>query len=174
MTAITNSHVEKMIFLLRGQKVMLDSDLAELYGVTTKRLNEQVRRNFSRFPEDFMFECDSEDLKALRSQIATANAVSSWNHKRRNSPMVFTEYGVSMLCSVLNSEKAIQINIAIIKTFIELKKIARGDSALQSELKEFRNETTAWFKIVFQRLDDIEEEIYPNVEVGRKKIGLIE
>ena len=102
------NQIQNMIYVIRGQKVMLDSDLAKLYGVTTKRLNEQVRRNVDRFPNDFMFECNNSELVALRSQIATANSSSYWNHKRRNTPMVFTENGVAMLSTVLNSKQAIK------------------------------------------------------------------
>lgn len=148
---------------------MLDSDLAELYGVETKRLNEQVKRNISRFPDGFMFVCNPNDLQDLRSQIATANHSSNWNHKRRSTPMAFTEYGVTMLCSVLNSQRAIQINIAIIKTFIELRKFLKNEDPFKSELKEFRDETTAWFKIVFQRLEDIETDLYPKIKEDKKK-----
>lgn len=85
--------MQNMIYLIRGQKVMLDSDLAELYGVETKRLNEQVKRNIDLFPDDFMFECDSRELGVLRSQFATSRSPSSWNYKRRSNPMLFTENG---------------------------------------------------------------------------------
>lgn len=113
--------IEAMIFTIRGQRVMLDSDLAELYGVETKRLLEQVRRNGDRFPEDFMFKCSSEELEDLRSQFATTNCLSYWNSMRRSDPIVFTESGVAMLSSVLNSPQAIQVNIAIIRVFVKLR-----------------------------------------------------
>jgi phage regulator Rha-like protein len=145
--------VEKLIYIIRGHKVMLDSDLAELYGVETKVLNQAVKRNPNRFPAEFMFQCDSGGLEDLRSQIVTANALNTWNHKRRSPPMVFTEYGVTMLCSVLNSERAVQVNIAIVKAFIKMRKHLEKDDPLRTELKEFKEETSAWLKIVFQRLD---------------------
>jgi hypothetical protein len=105
--------IEGKIYLIRGQKVMLDSDLAELYGVPTRRLTEQVKRNISRFPADFTFQLTSEEAKNLRSQIAIS---SSGHGGRRYLPYVFTEQGVSMLSSVLKSERAIQVNIASIYT----------------------------------------------------------
>ena len=110
--------VARKIFVIRGQKVMLDKNLAELYRVPTKRLNEQVRRNIQRFPSDFMFQLHQEEYEALRSQIATSNRRGG----RRYLPYVFTEQGVAMLSSVLNSERAIQVNIAIMRTFVELRK----------------------------------------------------
>lgn len=100
--------IERLILLVRGHKVMLDSDLAELYGVTTKRLNEQVRRNLFRFPEDFTFQLTESETDFLRSQFATSN---EGRGGRRYLPYVFTEQGVAMLSSVLNSERAIKVNI---------------------------------------------------------------
>src|SRR3972149_5427901 len=100
--------IEKKILLIRGHKVMLDSDLAVLYGVTTKRMNEQVRRNLRRFPADFMFQLTSEEAESLRSQFATSKRGG-----RRYLPYAFTEQGVAMLSSVLNSERAIEVNIQI-------------------------------------------------------------
>ena len=104
--------VEKMIYTIRGVQVILDQDLAKLYGVETRRLNEQVKRNISRFPEDFMFQLTSEEFKILKSQ----NATSSWGG-RRKLPYAFTELGVSMLSSVLSSETAIQANVQIMRAF---------------------------------------------------------
>lgn len=112
--------IEKLIYVIRGQKVMLDSDLAELYGVETKVLNQAVKRNISRFPEDFMFECNSRGLDDLRSQFVTSNATNTWKYKRWTSPLVFTEVGIAMLSTVLKSERAIQVNISIMRTFIKL------------------------------------------------------
>ncbi len=112
--------VEKMIFTIRSQKVMLDRDLASLYGVEVKRLNELVKRNLERFPEDFMFQCNSSELDDLRSQFATANPARVWNHKSRSLPYLFTENGVAMLSSVLSSPQAIQVIISIIRIFTKL------------------------------------------------------
>lgn len=153
-----------MIFVIRGQKVMMDSDLAELYGVETKRLLEQVKRNIERFPFDFMLECNSEDLEDLRSQFATANPLKIWNHMRRNNVYCFTEPGVAMLSSVLNSPTAIQVNISIIRTFIKMRSFLAMDTRDQNINK--------LFKAVFERLDQIEDEIYPKLSPNRRRIGL--
>jgi len=106
------------IYSIRGQKVMLDSDLAELYGVETKRLNEQVKRNASRFPDDFMFQLTIQEWENLKSQ----NATSSWGG-RRKLPYAFTEHGVLMLSSVLNSDRAIAVNIHIMRVYTKLKEM---------------------------------------------------
>ncbi len=113
---IPEEKIMDKIYFIRGQKVMLDKDLAELYGVETKRLNEQVRRNIERFPEDFMFQLTEEEMQNLMSQFAT----SSWGGTRK-FPVVFTEYGVLMLSSVLNSHRAIQVNIQIMRIYARLR-----------------------------------------------------
>ncbi len=142
MTAIKSSMAKKkniipaeriasQIYLIRGQSVMLDFDLADLYGVKTKRLNEQVTRNLDRFPEDFMFRLSSEELENLRSQIAT----SSWGG-RRTAPRAFTELGVSMLSSVLRSDRAVQINISIMRTFVKLRQMLASNEDLARKIHE--------------------------------------
>lgn len=151
---------------------MLDSDLANLYGVETKRLNEQVRRNIDRFPEDFMFECNSEELGILKSQIATSNSTSSWNYKRRSKPMMFTENGVAMLSTVLNSKQAIQVNIAIMRTFTKLRSFLAMENSVEGRVDKLEQGTHKLFKIVFERLDDIEKQISPKLAPNRRKIGL--
>ncbi len=109
--------IERKIYLIRGHKVMLSMDLARLYGVPVMRLNEQVKRNIRRFPNDFMFLLSDAEHAILKSQIA----ISSWDGARRANPYAFTEQGVAMLSSVLNSERAIQVNIAIMRAFVRLK-----------------------------------------------------
>lgn len=172
MEQVKSVSIEKMIFIIRGQKVMMDSDLAELYGVETKRLHEQVKRNISRFPDDFMFECDSDELEDLRSQFATANPAKHWNYKRRNLPIVFTESGVAMLSTVLNSERAIQVNIAIIRIFVKLRSFYSLENASAERINSLEKTTTKLFRIVFERLDSIEETVKPRLSPARKKIGL--
>ena len=110
---LPSERIERSILLIRGHKVMLDADLAILYGVSTKRLNEQVRRNRSRFPDDFMFQLTVEEVRSLRSQFATSK---QGRGGRRYAPLVFTEQGIAMLSTVLNSERAIQVNIEIMPT----------------------------------------------------------
>ena len=129
---------------------MLDKDLAELYGVETKRLKEQVRRNIERFPEDFMFALTKEELKNLRSQFAT----SSWGGARY-SPMAFSEHGILMLSSVLKSERAVQVNIQIMRTFTKLREALLDNKDLRMELEEFKQITEERFQIVFETLDQL-------------------
>ncbi len=124
--------IENKIYLIRGQKVMLSVDLARLYGVPAMRLNEQVKRNIKRFPDDFMFQLNDEEYKILKSQIA----ISSWGGARRANPYAFSEQGVAMLSSVLNSERAIQVNIAIIRAFVRLKTILSTHKELAHKLAE--------------------------------------
>jgi hypothetical protein len=164
--------IEAMIYTIRGQKVMLDSDLAKLYGVETKRLIEQVKRNLSRFPDDFMIICNIDELNDLRSQIATANTSTHWNHKRRSAPMLFTENGVAMLSSVLNSERSIQINTTIMRTFTKLRSFLAMENSLDGRIGTLEKGTQKLFKIVFERLDTLEEQITPNLPFNRKKIGI--
>ena len=155
-------NITKLIYQVRGHKVMLDRDLAELYGVETKRLKEQVRRNIERFPEDFMLELSRDEHENLRSQIAT----SSWGGSRY-APMAFTEHGVLMLSSVLKSDKAIQVNIQIMRAFTKLRQLFLDSAELRKEIEELRNETENKFQIVFQTLD----QLLTVEEVPKKKIG---
>ena len=111
--------IEQAIFLIRGQKVMLDADLAELYGVTTKAFNRAVKRNIERFPEDFMFPLTIQEVTNLRCQIGTSR---SWGG-RRFLPLAFTEQGVAMLSSVLRSKRAVQVNIEIMRAFVKLREM---------------------------------------------------
>ncbi len=128
--------IESRIIVIRGEKVLLDRDLAELYEVPTKALKQAVRRNITRFPKDFMFELNKEEFKNWRSQFATSN---SDKMGLRYAPMVFTEPGVAMLSSVLKSERAIQMNVAIIRTFINMRKIIRNDEITQARLEEIED-----------------------------------
>lgn len=164
--------VEKMIFTIRSQKVMLDRDLASLYGVEVKRLNEQVKRNLERFPEDFMFQCNSSELEDLRSQFATANPASVWNYKNRSLPYLFTENGVAMLSSVLSSAQAIQVNISIMRIFTKLRSFLLMERELNDRMTKIEHDTNKLFKIVFERLDDYEVMVTPFLPQNRKKIGL--
>jgi phage regulator Rha-like protein len=131
-TAVTNT-IENRIFTIRGQKVMLDRDLAELYGVELKRLNEAVKRNIERFPADFMFQLTKDEWDNLRSQFATANRNIS---KIRYMPYVFTEHGVLMLSNVLNSSKSINMSIQIIRVFDKLRKYALEQSTKDTRIEE--------------------------------------
>lgn len=154
--------IEKKILLIRGEKVMLDSDLAVLYGVVTKRLNEQVRRNLRRFPEDFMFQLTSEEAESLRSHFATSKRGG-----RRYLPYAFTEQGVAMLSSVLNSKRAIEVNILIMRAFVKLREMLATHKDLAKKLEEMEKKYDAQFKAVF---DAIRELMKPP-EPKRRQIG---
>lgn len=125
--AVSVQIIERRIYLIRGHKVMIDVDLAELYGVPTKALNQQVQRNRKRFPDDFMFQLTKEEAENLRSQFATSNAGRGG---RRTLPYAFTEPGVAMLSSVLNSEHAIEVNILIMRAFIRLRQMLESNEEL--------------------------------------------
>lgn len=125
--------IENRIYTIRGQKVMMDRDLAELYGVETKRLNEAVKRNIKRFPVNFMFQLTKDEYEILKSQIAT----SSWGGVRK-LPYAFTEHGVTMLASVLNSDKAIEISIKVVETFIALRQYAMLQTSKNAEIEEIK------------------------------------
>ena len=134
------SLIGSRIVVLREQRVMLDSDLAELYGVETRILIQAVKRNLDRFPSDFMFQMENQDLAALRSQIVTSN---TGRGGRRTAPYVFTEQGVAMLSSVLNSPRAIVVNIEIMRTFVRVRELAATHSDLAARLNELEEKTEA-------------------------------
>ncbi|MEA9358442.1 ORF6N domain-containing protein [Bacteriovorax sp. PP10] len=157
--------IENMIYIIRGNRVMLDNDLAKLYGVETRALNQAVKRNLDRFPEDFMFTLSHEEFDSVK---ISSQAYSILKYR----PNAFTENGVAMLSSVLSSKKAIHINILIIRTFTKLRSFLSMESALHERIGEFEESSTKLFKIVFERLDSLEEDITPKLPVNRKKIGL--
>jgi hypothetical protein len=161
--------IERLILLIRGHKVMLDSDLAELYGVTTKRLNEQVRRNLSRFPEDFMFQLTESETHFLRSQFATSKGGGRGG--RRYLPYAFTEQGVAMLSSVLNSERAIKVNIEIMRAFVRLRQILASNKELAKRLDALEKKYDAQFKIVFDAIRQLMAP--PEPEPPKKRIGFL-
>jgi len=149
---IPAERIEKAIFVLRGQRIMLDEDLTELYGVTTKRLNEQVKRNRERFPSRFMFQLTMSEFADLRSQ----NATSRWGG-RRTAPYAFTEHGTVMLASVLNSPIAIQVSIEIVQAFIRLHQILASHVELARKLAVLEKKYDAQFKVVFDAIRQLME-----------------
>jgi phage regulator Rha-like protein len=130
--------LQQKIFTIRGNKVMLDFDLAQLYDVETRVLNQAVKRNINRFPSDFMFQLDKAELENLKSQIVT----SSWGGTRK-MPFAFTEQGVAMLSGLLNSEKAIKINIAIMRAFVEIRNMLSSKNELSQQIKDLKQELEA-------------------------------
>ena len=164
-----NEVIINKIYLIRGQKVMLDRDLAELYQVETRRLNEQVRRNLSRFPHDFMFELTKEELENWMSQFATSNSIKMG---LRKPPLCFTEQGVAMLSSVLNSERAIQMNIQIIRIFTKMKEMALTHKDMLLKIEKLETETgknSIDIQTIFKALKQLLQE--PKIEEKRTKIG---
>jgi hypothetical protein len=142
--------IEQSILLVRGQKVMLDRDLADLYGVSTKALKQAVKRNISRFPEDFMFVLTTEEFRNLRSQSVTSSS-SQWGGTRY-PPYAFTEQGVAMLSSVLKSKRAIEVNIAIMRTFVRLREMLTSHSGLARKLAALESKYDEQFAVVFEAI----------------------
>ena len=132
---ISTLQIEKKIFVIRSVQVMIDRDIAELYGVETRRLNEQVKRNIERFPEEFMFQLNEEEFENWKSQIATSNSDKMGLRKR---PFAFTEHGVTMLASVLKSETAVKASIQIVKAFVSMRHFVQSNSLIFAELKSIR------------------------------------
>ena len=152
ISTIPDERIANKVMVIRGIKVMLDRDLAELYDVETKRLNEQVSRNRERFPDDFMFQLSVEEFDNLKSQIAT----SSWGG-RRKPPYAFTEQGVAMLSSVLKSKRAVQVNIQIVRTFTRLRQILAGNAELRNKIEEMDGDIRSIYKILGQLVAEDEK-----------------
>ena len=156
--------IESKIFFLRGKRVMLDRDLAILYGVETRALNQAVRRNMRRFPEDFMFQLTKEEMESWKSQIVISNREKMGLRRR---PYAFTEQGVAMLSSVLNSDRAIQVNIQIMRTFTKLREMLMAHKDLKRKIEDMEKKYDYQFKIVF---DTIKQLLEPPTE-PKSKIG---
>ena len=161
---IPHEVIERRIYLVRGHKVMLDRHLADLYEVPTFRLNEAVKRNRRRFPEDFMFQLTKAEAEILKSQTAMSKPGRGG---RRTLPYVFTEQGVAMLSTVLNSERAIAVNIAIMRAFVKLREMLASHRDLARRLNEMEKKYDAQFRLVF---DAIRELMKPD-EKARRRIG---
>jgi ORF6N domain len=146
---------------------MLDSDLSTLYGVTIKRLNEQVRRNLKRFPQDFMYQLSAEEFESLRSHLATLKP--GRGKHRKYLPYVFTEQGIAMLSSVLNSDRAIEVNIQIMRTFVKLREMMSSHKNLARKLSELEKKYDRQFQIVFEAIRQLIEQ----PEKPKRKIGYI-
>ena len=163
-------NIVNKIYFFRGVKVMLDSDLAELYGVETKVLNQAVKRNLNRFPPDFMFQLDKEEYDSLRSHFVTLE--TGRGQHRKFLPYVFTEHGILMLSSVLSSEKAVQVNIQIMRTFTRLRRMLLTHEELKRKIESMEKKYDAQFRIVFDAIKEIiTDELKPERKIGfeRKK-----
>lgn len=169
--ALPDEFIEDTILLIRGQRVILDHDLARLYGVATKALNQAVKRNLDRFPEDFMFQLTKAETeqwqrqKHLRSQIVTLKTTRGAH--RKYQPYAFTEHGILMLSSVLKSQRAVQVNIQIMRTFVRLRQMLASNETLIERLDELEENYDAKFKIVFSAIRQL---MNPRA-VTRKPIG---
>jgi len=157
--------IEQKIYVIRGERVMLDSDLAEIYGVTTKRLNEQVKRNIKRFPEDFMFQLTAEELEDMRSQIATAS-----KRNVRFPPYVFTEHGAIMAANVLSSERAVEASVQVVRAFVKLRGLLASNAELAKKFEALEKKYDAQFRVVF---DAIRKLMMPP-DAPKRKIGFVE
>jgi hypothetical protein len=162
---VPQERVERSIHIIRGKKVILDADLARLYGVTTKRLNEQVRRNIRRFPDDFRFRLTEDEFQLLRSQFATLDKGRGRHSKYL--PYVFTEHGVAMLSSVLHSDRAIQVNIDIMRAFARLRELLATHKELARKLDDLEKKYDAQFRVVFGAIRQL---MLPS-EPSKKEIG---
>lgn len=156
------------IMVIRGTKVILDSDLANLYGVETRRLNEQVRRNRDKFPEDFMFQLSKEEFKILKSQIATSS--SNWGG-RRTLPFAFTEHGALQAANVLHSEQANRMSVFIIRAFVKLRELALTNEALSKKFKILEDRVTEHDTILMSTIKEIRNLIDSPKQNKRKRIG---
>jgi ORF6N domain len=159
--------VERLIHLARGEKVLLDADLAKLYGVATKTLNRAVKRNRSRFPQDFMFQLTADEVANLRCQIGTS---SSGYGGRRYLPFAFTEQGVAMLSSVLRSERAVQVNVAIMRAFVSLRRMLAANDVLSRKLAELERRLEKHDEGIKTLFDAIRELMTPPAK-PRREIG---
>jgi hypothetical protein len=167
--AVPVERIERAILLIRGQRVMLDRDLSDLYGVATKVLNQAVRRNRKRFPEDFMFQLSREELEIWRSQFVTSNPSAKMSLRRR--PYAFTEQGVAMLSSVLSSDRAIKVNIAIMRAFVRLREILSTHRELARKLTDLERrlcEHDDKFAVVFEAIRQL---MAPPREPAKRRIG---
>ena len=172
---IPDEVVMNKIYIIRGQKIMLDSDLAELYGVATKVLNQAVKRNIARFPDDFMFELTRDEYNSIRSQFVTLE--SGKGRYSKYNPYVFTEQGVAMLSGVLSSDRAIAVNIQIMRIFTRIRQMLVDNTELRLAIEELKKKTdnnTKNIELVFQYLDELldkKENVVPRRQIGYKIKG---
>ena len=161
--------IQSLILDFRGQRVMLDSDLAVLYGVPTKRLNEQVRRNRERFPEDFMFQLTKEELDDWRSQIATSNPSAKMGLRRR--PYAFTEHGAIMAATVLNAPRAVEVSLFVVRAFVKLRQLATTHKQLREKLEQLETKVAGHDDAIRQLVDAIRQLMAPQEPPKPRRIG---
>lgn len=167
MAKLTPAKVAPLVFLIRGERVLLSQHLAQLYGVSVSALNQAVKRNKERFPEDFLFQLDEAEFSNLKSQIVT----SSWGGLRRALPYAFTEQGVAMLSSVLRSQRAVEVNIAIMRTFVQLRRLMDSNRELARSIETLEKKYDEQFAAVFDAIkrliaDDSASRAQPKRRIG--------
>lgn len=160
--------IESKILLVRGQKVLIDSDLARLYGVTTKRLNEQVKRNIERFPDDFVFQLSDDETSFLRSQIATSN---KGRGGRRYNPYAFTEHGAIMAASVLNSKRAVAVSIFVVRAFVKLRQLLAPYKEIMKKLQQLEKKLQTHDKQIIEVVKVIRLLMLPPDTKSKKPFG---
>ena len=170
------SSIESAIYLLRGQRVMLDSDLAAIYGVSTRQLNQQLKRNRSRFPDDFAFQLSTEEFRYLKSRIATStlmsqSVTSSGHGGRRKLPWAFTEHGALMLASVLNSEVAVQASVRVVRAFVKLREMIANNAQLAVKLKELERRFDSHDEAIANLFAALKQLLEPSKAPKRREIG---
>jgi len=171
LAAIPSEIIERKIYLIRGQKVLLDRDLAKLYGVSTSHLNEQVKRNRNRFPEDFIFQLDREEAAAVIRGSRSQNAILKRGQNVKYLPYAFTEHGVAMLASVLRSERAAQMNILIVRAFVKLREILATHKDLVRAIEDIRRKQEEQGEQITAIIDTINQLLVPEPVPEKRRIG---
>jgi hypothetical protein len=169
-TALAPEYIARQIYIIRGQKAMLDTDLAILYGISTKQLNQAVKRNSMRFPDDFMLQLTEKEEENLRSQIVTSNAKRGG---RKYLPYAFTEQGVAMLSSVLRSERAVQMNITIIRAFVQLRNLLASNKDLAARMEKLEAKQTRHSSIIEILAEEISALKSPPPVPAKRRIGYV-
>ncbi len=164
--SLTDDVISRKIYIIRGRKVMIDRDLAEMYGVVTKVLNQAVKRNVARFPEDFMLQLTKDEMENWKSQLVTSNSITMG---LRKPPLAFTEQGVAMLSSVLRSERAIQVNIQIMRMFTRIREILEDHKDLRERIDELEKKYDVQFRSIFFAIKRLLS--YTKEEKSKRKIG---
>jgi len=179
---LKSENIAQLVFLIRGEKVMLDADLAVLYGVEARALNQAVKRNVNRFPEDFMFQLTEGEYESLKSQFVTSrggafpnssqSVMSSRKHRgRRYRPYAFTEQGVAMLSSVLRSSRAVEVNIAIMRTFVQLRRLMDSNRELARKIETLEKKYDEQFTAVFEAIKQLVAEDDARKKTPPRQIG---
>ena len=164
--------IAQRILIVRGKRVLLDADLAAFYGVTTKRFNEQVKRNLARFPEDFMFQLNAAEFGVLRSQFATSSLKGASHGGCRYAPQAFTEHGAIMAAMVLNSARATEISVQVMRAFIELRNLVAGNKELASKLKRLERKVDSHDQAITGLIDSMRQLLAPP-DPKKRPIGFV-